>query len=123
MSVVWKYQLDVQQNQLVFMPADAQILSVGVQNDFPVIWVITNGKGVPLKDRIFSVVTTGETFEGSDVGDLHIGTVVLGKDMASGNPSAWYVAHIFACWITVGDEKLDDRRELQRELGPSVQPT
>jgi hypothetical protein len=122
-NVIWKYELDVRQNQLVYMPIDARILSLGVQNDYPVIWAVTSGKGCQTGPRIFSVVTTGEEFEWPSATPLpsqhllegeYIGTVTLGKHMS--RESAWYVAHVFEGHMSVLDNKIADRREISQEL-------
>lgn len=97
------------------MPLDARILSVGVQNDFPVVWVQTEGKGVRVEARVFSVITTGERFDERSTVEF-LGTVTLGKDMHSGQPSAWYVAHIFQGYLKSYNNKDEDRREIATEL-------
>lgn len=136
--VIWKYQLDVRPNQLVYMPPRAKVLSLGVQNDYPVLWALVGKTNVvpPSQPRVFSVITTGEHFEWPtqttaepfdrlceahplQVHERFIGTVTLGKDMTSGNPSAWYVAHVFEGMVNIIKSKDEDRREIAKELNPN----
>lgn len=86
-----------------------------MQNDFPVVWVQTEGKGIAVESRVFSVITTGEQFEARQSVEF-VGTVTLGKDMHSGQPSAWYVAHIFQGYLKSYNNKDEDRREIVAEL-------
>ena len=41
-KVIWKYEIQTTDSQFIFMPIDAEILSVNVQNDKPCIWVLVN---------------------------------------------------------------------------------
>lgn len=89
MNRVFKYPLEVEQRQLVQMPIDAKILSVGSQNESPVVWALleVNNDGTPMHPtgaRIIRGVTTGEEFIAA--GCEFIGTVTL-RD--------WFVFHVF----------------------------
>lgn len=109
---IFKYTLSVVARELVQMPADAIVLSVGVQNEHPVVWAEVEVDPETLKaihpvvPKIFRGVTTGESFNG----DLRfVGTVTL-KD--------WFVFHIFEEYPAKGtstdqrDKIADDYREI-----------
>jgi hypothetical protein len=82
---IFKYQLEIEQRQLVYMPANAQIISGRVENDFPHIYaLVSEDELLPAEPRIIRVVTTGEKFEAD--GCEFVATLVI-KD--------WFVCHIF----------------------------
>lgn len=104
MNSIWKYQLEVERRQIVYMPVGAKIVSLGVQNEYPVMWVSVDTDAEP-KARIFTLVTTGERYEPQQA---VVGTVTIRE---------WFVAHILDGAVRVGggDKELD-LKELQSEL-------
>ena len=59
MKSIWKFPLDIMDEQKVFMPEDSLILSVQVQNGVPCIWAMVD-TGKPKIDRTFVIVGTGQ---------------------------------------------------------------
>jgi hypothetical protein len=97
---IWKYPLNVEARQLVYMPGGARPISVGVQNEFPVVWAQVDPK---------AAVTPGEDF---DAGGLEfIGTVTI---------RGWYVAHIFEEFAATPVDQRErfqlDREQLNHDL-------
>ena len=73
MMTIWKFPLEVVDDQIVDMPYGATILTVQAQNDVPCMWALvgTNNALVP---RAFHIAGTGHPFNG--VGD-YVGTFQL----------------------------------------------
>lgn len=85
MSRIFKYQLEVKQRQLIYMPAGAKIISGRVENEFPHIYAIVDEDSVlPAEGRIIRAATTGEEF--NEAGCRFIDSLVI-KD--------WFVFHVF----------------------------
>ena len=64
-KVVWKFALATEHVQQIFMPKGAQILSIQVQYDQPVLWALCE----PAQDQeahVFVTVGTGQKFNHSD---------------------------------------------------------
>jgi len=78
---IWKYQLQITDEQIISVPAGSRPISVAEQNGKLCMWAIV-GSNRSAKMRI-QVVGTGNPMP--DVGD-YIGTVVMGK----------FVWHVFA---------------------------
>lgn len=74
MRQVWKYVLEVTDEQLIEMPQGAQILSVAVQNGSPMLWALVNPVA-PFEDRIVRTIGTGHPVE--DVLGRFLGTYQL----------------------------------------------
>lgn len=104
MKSIWKYPLEVQTHQLVYMPKGAKIVYVGEQNEYPVLYAEVDVDAEP-EPCIFTIITTGERFETMTA--QYVGMTVL---------KGWYVAHIFRCALPVEGRKTPDMEELQAEL-------
>jgi hypothetical protein len=110
MARVFKYVLRVEQREMIFMPEGAQIISLGVENEAPVLYVVIPDEDVPLEQRFIRVVTTGDEF--NHKGCAFIGTVKLND---------WFVAHVFEQMPAIGDSTnrrwLQDFRQIRNEIG------
>lgn len=108
---IFRYPLDVKEGrQIVMMRPDAKILSVGVQNEFPVIWALIDALDPrAATPRIIRGVTTGEPFNASMCN--FIGTVTL---------KSWFVYHLFEQFDGTSDVvesyASNDYIEIAREL-------
>lgn len=105
---IFKYTLDAIATQTVYIPGRGRILHLGVQNDFPVIWVevVPDLDEVP---RVFHMLTTGDSF--NDDGLEYIGTF---------EASGWFIGHIYEQVVTSvaaagGLRASKDFAELRRE--------
>lgn len=82
MSKIYKYYLELEEEQKVWMPKDAQILDVQLQHEHIVFWAI-----VPLDihevHRYFKIVGTGHQFDPTNL--------VFLKSIQQG----WCVWHVF----------------------------
>ena len=73
-AIIWKWQLLVQDEQLVPMPRGARILAVAVQGDAPYIWALVDSTK-PRETRKIITLGTGQPTEMSWL--PHIGTYQL----------------------------------------------
>jgi hypothetical protein len=74
-SKIYKYPLHYfRDDESIYMPAGAQILSVGVQNDLPMIWALVDPQQPPELRKILTFETGQEIFEEPGV---FIGTYIL----------------------------------------------
>lgn len=89
MKAIWKYNLAIQDNQILTMPHDAQILSVANQNGNLCLWAMVDPEANPVK-RCIEIIGTGNPIN-TDIGTDRefIGTVVI-------NPFVW---HVFERWL------------------------
>jgi hypothetical protein len=71
---IYKYQLGFTDVQIIDMPADAQILTVQVQNEVPCIWAMVN-PGAPVMKRTIETIGTGHDVH--ITGRSYIGTYQL----------------------------------------------
>lgn len=74
MKTVYKYQLALAETQEIEMPAKAEILSVGAQNDVICIWAMVDTEGAMTR-RKFNIVGTGHKMD--DGYQFFLGTVHL----------------------------------------------
>lgn len=87
-QVVWKYPLQIENEQYIALPADCKILRVGVQDNKPVIWVLTHPADLieSVKIYIFATgqiinVEVGEYLGSYEIyGGLEIYHVFKGKE-------------------------------------------
>ena len=61
MKTIWKYKLEVVDNQIIPMPKDAQILTVQTQNGTPNIWALVEPGNI-IENRAFVIRGTGHEF-------------------------------------------------------------
>ena len=82
---VYKYPIKIDDGVLLDMPAGAEVVHVGLQNDVVCLWAIVDPSAEP-EPRMFFVVGTGHPIPGE--AGRHVGTVPThgGK----------YVWHVFA---------------------------
>ena len=93
MKTVYKYVLPVEDEVRISMPAFAEVLSVGVQNNAVCVWALVD-PSVPSLHKTFRITGTGHPIEDPDKWSF-VGTVQLyGESL---------VFHVF---------QLDPKREL-----------
>ena len=81
MKRIWKYALNVTDEQRVMMPAGARVIHVDVQGGVLCIWAEVEVGNRP-EERIFLVVGTGNPYPDGDV--EHLGSVQM-------PPFVWHV--------------------------------
>ena len=75
-KTIWKYPLKIEEGHLIALPLGAKVLSFGISNNVPCIWVMVNPDEQEKKDRVFMLYGTGEDILNDEKTDLnHIGTV------------------------------------------------
>jgi len=74
MKTIWKYELGINDNQIIEMPADAQILTVQIQHGKPCMWCLIDAI-YELKKRKIRIAGTGHTIIG--FAGVYIGTYQL----------------------------------------------
>ena len=67
MTVIWKYELKINDVQEIDIPNHANILDVQVQNGKPCIWARVNSDH-PLRRTTIHTIATGQEFEYSNMG-------------------------------------------------------
>jgi hypothetical protein len=82
---IWKYVLEITDQQTLSLPVGAKILSVHNQNNNICLWVMVDMFSQEYEDRIIEMFGTGPGFYIDEKERTYIGTVVLEK----------YVWHIF----------------------------
>lgn len=88
MNAIWKYPLEVVDEQIIQMPGHASIVSVQVQYGTPCLWAVVNpatARAQSQRGRKIRIVGTGHDFDASNL--KYIGTFQLldGK----------FVGHVF----------------------------
>ena len=83
MNRIWKYQLEITDDQYIDMPQGAKPLSVGVQRGVPCLWADVDPDKV-LRPMYIKIIGTGNPI--SKDGTLFIGTFQLGL----------FVGHVYA---------------------------
>lgn len=86
-EVIWKYEIEINDDYVIDIPANGEILHLGTQGEQIYIWVKVNpyNKGVK---RHFKSVGTGHPVESDEESNLsYIGTVQL--------MNGSFVLHIF----------------------------
>ena len=79
MSTIYKYQLETTDNQIIYMPKNADILTVQVQNinmkQVPCLWAMVNTDNISKGYKI-RIIGTGheieEDFEGKYIGTYQL---------------------------------------------------
>lgn len=66
MKRIYKYLVEIQDEQTIYLPIGAQILSVQVQNGKPYIWACVR-LDVEIEARRFRLYGTGHNIEGENV--------------------------------------------------------
>ncbi len=73
---VYKYELEVKDDQAVLMPEYAKVLTFAVQRGKPCIWALVDPER-SVETRTFRMVGTGHPIEGYPYNLDYIGTVQL----------------------------------------------
>ena len=85
MKAIWKFELELQGDQLIHMPVDAEIISYQSQNGRIVIWIVVDIWQKMTEPRKFRLIGTGQPFE--DFGGSYIGS-------AQNNGFVWHLYEI-----------------------------
>lgn len=80
-KIIWKYEV---QSQPIYMPMDAKILSVQMQNGRPQIWAMGD-TSYDMEARTLVVIGTGQSFD--DTNHKYIGTY-------QDDPFVWHLFEI-----------------------------
>lgn len=75
MTTIWKYSLDLTDEQQLKIPKGSQILAVQVQRGDLVLWAIVDTEA-PMEERGIVIVGTGHPFPNVGIA-RHIGTVQM----------------------------------------------
>lgn len=86
MKSIWKFLLNSDSTTILLMPKDAKILSIQIQNDRPVMWVMVDTDS-EFEKRRFEPIMTGQEFEINRSDQRYIGTYQMLRGM--------YVVHVF----------------------------
>ena len=76
MKTVYKYPLDITDEQTVWLPKDAEILKIADQQDRLCLWALVE-KDAPTYQKIIRVHGTGHNV--ADEGLKHLDTVLMGS--------------------------------------------
>jgi hypothetical protein len=88
MRAIWKYTLEVTDEQPVLMPRGAKLLSVQGQGDDVCLWAEVDAEA-PKESRIFCVFGTGQLIRTDHSPRTYVGTAQLVR--------LGLVFHIFEC--------------------------
>lgn len=80
MKTVWKYPLEVNDSQIVAMPANAHILTIQLQMGVPCLWALVNPE-MPLEQRTILIAGTGHERDDLDGLVNFIGTFQMSGGM------------------------------------------
>lgn len=69
MNTIYRYQLNVEDEQIIVTHKDAIILKVGIQNDFPWIWAVVDTHA-PLEERTIVIKGEGQPITVSELARL-----------------------------------------------------
>lgn len=73
MKEIWKFPLDMVEQQNVQMPIGARVLCVQVQDEIPCLWAEV-GPDYTCRARTFRIVPTGQEFDPDVDGMSYVGT-------------------------------------------------
>lgn len=62
MKIIYKYKLEISDNQLIKMPKDSKILQIMVLKDSLYVYCLVNYTEVKIRDYHFRIITTGLQF-------------------------------------------------------------
>ena len=78
MKSIWKYTLNIEDNPVLRMPANAQILSVGNQREQLCLWALVDTQTTVTEGRHFRIAGTGHPVSDGDASDyIYIGTAIM----------------------------------------------
>ncbi len=75
---IWKFNLKVQEEQIIETPENAEILDVQMQDGQPVMWIICDPKAPKIEVKI-NMHGTGWTIDNNRSNDHYLGTVQQGS--------------------------------------------
>jgi hypothetical protein len=78
MSMIWKYELQITDEQTILMPGQAKILSAANQNGKLCIWAMVDTEQ-PIAPKYFSVIGTGHPLSEDFPLRKFIDTVIIGQ--------------------------------------------
>lgn len=87
MESIWKFPLQVVDQQTIAMPVGAKLLTVQVQNDRPCLWALVAAEAVPVEDVDIRTHGTGHRF------DAHVYEYIATYQLNNGA----LVFHVFRC--------------------------
>lgn len=65
MKSIWKYKLEITDEQSIEMPKGSKVLSVGVQDGVPVIWAEVDLLSFCTEKRVILIFGTGNPIDGT----------------------------------------------------------
>ena len=74
-QTIWKYNIRIDDVQIIEMPKTARLLSVQIQHKMVAIWVMVNPK-LPMVNRIIKMAGTGHDMSSRIMGDF-LGTIQI----------------------------------------------
>jgi len=77
-QTIWKYDLNIDDSQMIEMPIGAIIISCHLQYGRPVLWAIVDPRQ-PRKHRIINMSGTGRDLSNRILG-VFIGTFLINRD-------------------------------------------
>lgn len=89
MDSIWKFQLEVTDEQLIEMPVDAEILDVQTQNGIPCLWARVDPTAEKIKR---SIITHGTGHVVPETTGIYLGSYQMEEGMLvchvfEGNPT------------------------------------
>ncbi len=109
MKAIYKYPLQIVDQQTLYLPKGAELLSVQEQDRQLMLWAIVD-LSAPVEPRLFSVYGTGNSFYSDTMRARYIGTaqiqVIPGVGATNPMMAVW---HVFEEPITE-EAKLEDPR-------------
>lgn len=78
MKTIWKYPLRVEQSQIIEMPHGAELLSIQLQGDQPMLWALVDPHNSKATRAILMYGTGWEMPGGMSLQLIYIDTVQIG---------------------------------------------
>ena len=80
MKTIWKYPLELKDEQIIEVPVSSEFLHVGLQNDKICLWALVNSNSnYPLVKKTILIRGTGHDIGGYYTKKDYIGTVQQGQ--------------------------------------------
>lgn len=89
---IFKYKLEVETTNVISMPKGAEVLSVGLQNNEPVVWALVDPVEENMESKVFYMFGTGE---GISL-EMNANTKFIGT-LQPVEGSVSFAFHIFLC--------------------------
>jgi hypothetical protein len=84
--VIWKYPIEITDDQSIDMPSYAEILSVQIQNGVPCIWALVDPDGEK-ETRKFEIFGTGNPI----MVDIGVERTFIGSFFSHDNKLVWHL--------------------------------